>query len=83
MSKDAPLAGRRILMFVGDIYEDLESGIQAAAGGGRAQVVVAGQKADPSIRASMAIRAWSDAAIAEMRASGFRRRGGSRRLHAR
>jgi len=47
MSSDRPLSGKRILTFVGDIYEDLELWypklrlIEAGA-----EVVVAGDKAD-------------------------------------
>ena len=57
---------------------------QAAADRGRgATVVVAGEKAGSKYAGKNGYPCVSDAAIAEMRAADFRRRGRSRRLHAR
>jgi protease I len=67
-----PLAGRRFLMFVEDIYEDLELWypklrlIEAGA-----QVVVAAPKAGQKYAGKHGYPCVSDAAIAEMRAADF------------
>jgi protease I len=72
MSTDRPLAGKRILTFVGDIYEDLELWypklrlIEAGA-----EVVVAGEKAGAKYEGKNGYPCTSDAAIAEMRAADF------------
>ena len=72
MASDRPLAGKNILMFVGDIYEDLELWypklrlIEAGA-----KVVVAGQKAEHSYEGKNGYPCVSDAAIADMKASQF------------
>jgi protease I len=67
-----PLTGRRFLMFVEDIYEDLELWypklrlIEAGA-----EVVVAGPKAGQKYAGKNGYPCVSDAAIAEMRAADF------------
>jgi protease I len=67
-----PLAGKRILTFVGDIYEDLELWypklrlIEAGA-----KVVVAGEKAGHKYEGKNGYPCVSDAAIAEMNAADF------------
>ena len=72
MPSDRPLAGKRILMFVGDIYEDLELWypklrlIEAGAA-----VVVAGEKAEAKYKGKHGYPCVADAAIARMRASDF------------
>ncbi len=72
MSNDLPLAGQRILMFVGDAYEDLELWyprlrlIEAGA-----QVVVAGQRAAQSYAGKNGYPCISDAAIEKVRAADF------------
>ena len=72
MSADQPLAGKRILMFVGDVYEDLELWypklrlIEAGA-----KVTVAGQKAGEKYQGKHGYPCESDAAIVEMRAADF------------
>ena len=72
MTNDRPLAGKSILMFVGDIYEDLELWypklrlIEAGA-----KVVVAGQKADHSYAGKNGYPCVSDAAIDDMKANQF------------
>jgi protease I len=72
MANDRPLAGKSILMFVGDIYEDLELWypklrlIEAGA-----KVVVAGQKAEQSYDGKNGYPCVSDAAIADVKASHF------------
>ena len=69
---DRPLAGKRVLMFVGDIYEDLELWypklrlIEAGA-----EVVVAGAKAQCEYAGKNGYPCVSDAAIAEVRAADF------------
>lgn len=66
------LVGKRILTFVGDIYEDLELWypklrlIEAGA-----QVVVAGEKAGHKYEGKNGYPCVSDAAIAEMNAADF------------
>lgn len=68
----SPLAGRRILMLVGDIYEDLEFWypklrlIEAGA-----EVVAAGEKAGEKYRGKHSYPCESDAAIADMKAADF------------
>ena len=72
MPSDRPLAGNRILMFVGDTYEDLELWypklrlIEAGAA-----VVVAGEKAEAKYTGKNGYPCVADAAIARMRASDF------------
>jgi protease I len=67
-----PLAGMRILTFVGDIYEDLELWypryrlIEAGA-----EVVVAGEKADHKYEGKNGYPCVSTAALLEMRAVDF------------
>ena len=69
---DQPLSGRRILTFVGDIYEDLELWypklrlIEAGA-----EVVVAGEKARHKYAGKNGYPCVSDAAIADMNAADF------------
>jgi protease I len=71
-ASDVPLSGRRVLMFVGDIYEDLELWypklrlIEAGA-----KVVVAGQKADQEYAGKNGYPCVSDEAIARMRVADF------------
>lgn len=72
MSHDQPLAGKRILMFVGDIYEDLELWyprlrLQEAG----ARVVVAGHKAGQTYSGKNGYPCVSDAAYHEMREVDF------------
>jgi protease I len=72
MTTDRPLAGRRILTLVGDIYEDLELWypklrlIEAGA-----EVVVAGEKAGAKYDGKNGYPCVADAAIVEMRAGDF------------
>ncbi len=72
MPADRPLAGKRILTFVGDIYEDLELWypklrmIEAGA-----EVVVAGQKANEKYAGKNGYPCVSDEAIARMRHADF------------
>lgn len=72
MTHDRPLENRRILMFVEDIYEDLELWypklrlIEAGA-----HVVVAGPKADKVYAGKNGYPCRSDAAIADMEAGDF------------
>jgi protease I len=72
MNADRPLANRRILMFVGDMYEDLELWypklrlIEAGA-----TVIVAGEKAETEYAGKNGYPCVSDAAIARMRAGDF------------
>ena len=72
MPTDRPLAGRRILMFVGDVYEDLELWypklrlIEAGA-----EVVVAGEKAGQEYAGKHSYPCVADAAIAPQRASDY------------
>ena len=69
---DRPLASKRVLAFVGDIYEDLELWypkyrmIEAGA-----EVVVAGPEARTHYHGKNGYPCTSDAAIADMRADGF------------
>lgn len=68
----SPLSGRRILTFVGDIYEDLELWypklrlIEAGA-----KVVVAGEKAGEKYSGKNGYPCVADAAISDMRAADF------------
>jgi protease I len=69
---DTPLSGRRILMFVGDIYEDLElwyPKLRLAEAG--AKVIVAGQKAGQEYAGKNGYPCVSDEAIARMRVADF------------
>src|SRR5688572_18284415 len=72
MSSDQPLSDKRILIFVGDIYEDLELWypklrlIEAGA-----EVVVAGQEANVVYAGKNGYPCKSDAAIADMAATDF------------
>jgi protease I len=72
MASDRPLAGKRVLMFVDDIYEDLEVWypklrlIEAGA-----NVTVAGPKAGQKYAGKHGYPCVSDAAIAEMNAKDF------------
>jgi protease I len=72
MSNDQPLAGKRVLIFVGNIYEDLELWypklrlIEAGA-----KIVVAGPKAGEKYEGKHGYPCVSDAAIAEMRSTDF------------
>ena len=67
-----PLAGKKILAFVGDVYEDLELWypklrlIEAGA-----QVVIAGEKAGVSYAGKNGYPCVSDAAICDMRSEDF------------
>lgn len=69
---DRPLAGKRVLCFVGDIYEDLELWypklrlIEAGA-----EVVVAGSEAGQLYAGKHGYPCVSDAAIADMNADDF------------
>jgi protease I len=69
---DRPLAGKRILMFVGDIYEDLEVWypklrlIEAGA-----EVVLAGPEARVTYTGKNGYPCQSDAAISEVDAASF------------
>ena len=72
MAIDRPLNGKRVLTFVGDIYEDLELWypklrlIEAGA-----EVIVAGDKAGGKYAGKNGYPCKSDAAIVEMRAADF------------
>jgi deglycase len=72
MSTHQPLAGRRIMMFVGDVYEDLELWypklrlIEAGA-----KVVVAGEEAGREYAGKHGYPCVSDAAISQVRAADF------------
>ncbi|MES2788851.1 MAG: type 1 glutamine amidotransferase domain-containing protein [Planctomycetota bacterium] len=72
MSDLQPLAGQRVLMFVDDIYEDLELWypklrlIEAGA-----EVVVAGPAADQVYKGKHSYPCKSDARIADMQSSTF------------
>ncbi len=72
MSSNDPLAGKRFLIFVGDIYEDLELWypklrlIEAGAG-----VVVAGEQAGHTFAGKNGYPCVSDAAIIEVKAADF------------
>jgi protease I len=69
---DQPLAGKKILMFVGDVYEDLEVWypklrlIEAGA-----EVVAAGPEAGRTYSGKHGYPCVSDAAIADVRAEDF------------
>ena len=68
----APLSGRRILMFVGDDYEDLElwyPKLRLTEAG--AKVIVAGQKAGQEYAGKNGYPCVSDEAIARMRVADF------------
>lgn len=72
MSSDLPLEGCRVLMLVGDIYEDLELWypklrLQEAG----AEVVVAGPEADADYAGKHGYPCVSDAAIGDVAASDF------------
>src|SRR5438477_11013296 len=72
VSKNLPLAGRRVLMFVGDIYEDLElwyPKLRLIEAGAR--VVVAGPEAGRKYTGKNGYPCISDAVIAQMRAKDF------------
>jgi protease I len=72
MPADRPLAGKKILSFVGDMYEDLELWypklrlIEAGA-----TVVVAGEKAEAMYAGKNGYPCVADAAIGRMRTSDF------------
>lgn len=72
MTSDTPLDGKRVLILVGDVYEDLELWypklrlIEAGA-----SVVVAGPEAGAHYAGKNGYPCTSDAAIAEMVAAGF------------
>jgi protease I len=72
MSTDRPLAGKRVLMFVGDVYEDLELWypklrlIEAGA-----EVVVAGEEARARYAGKHGYPCRSDRALEEVRAADF------------
>lgn len=72
MSDSQPLAGQRVLMFVDDIYEDLELWypklrlIEAGA-----EVVVAGPEAQQTYKGKHSYPCKSDARIADMDAATF------------
>ena len=71
-ASDAPLSGRRVLMFVGDTYEDLElwyPKLRLTEAG--AKVVVAGQKAGREYAGKNGYPCVSDEAIARMRVADF------------
>lgn len=72
MAGDTPLAGQRVLMFVGDIYEDLElwyPKLRLMEAG--AQVTVAGPKADTVYSGKHSYPCRSDASIDEVVADDF------------
>lgn len=69
---DQPLAGRRILTFVGDTYEDLElwyPKLRLMEAG--AEVVVVGEKASRKYAGKNGYPCVSDAAVSEMNAADF------------
>ena len=72
MAAELPLTGKRILIFVGDIYEDLELWypklrlIEAGA-----EVVIAGEKAGTTYAGKHSYPCVADASIADMDASTF------------
>jgi protease I len=69
---DHPLAGKRILMFVGDVYEDLEvwyPKLRLAEAG--AEVVTAGPEAGRTYAGKHGCPCTSDAAISEVRSGDF------------
>ena len=72
MTESLPLAGRRVLILTGDIYEDLELWypklrLQEAG----AMVVVAGPEAGARYQGKNGYPCVADAAIAEMNAVDF------------
>ncbi len=72
MTNNFPLQGKRFLIFVGDIYEDLELWypklrLQEAG----AQVTVAGPQADQEYKGKNGYPCRSDAALHEMHANQF------------
>jgi len=72
MSFDRPLTNRRILTFVGDIYEDLElwyPKLRLMEAG--ASVIVAGEEADREYTGKNGYPCVSDEAIARMRVGDF------------
>lgn len=72
MSQNLPLSGKRILIFVGDIYEDLElwyPKLRLAEAG--AQVVVAGAVAGHVYAGKNGYPCVADAALAKMTADDF------------
>ena len=72
MSLDQPLSGKRILIFVGDVYEDLElwyPKLRLTEAG--AAVVVAGDKARQKYEGKHGYPCVSDATLAEMHAADF------------
>ena len=72
MSKSLPLAGQRVLMFVGDIYEDLElwyPKLRLEEAG--AEVTLAGPEAGAAYDGKHGYPAVSDAAIDDMQAGNF------------
>jgi protease I len=69
---DQPLTGNRLLMFVGDVYEDLElwyPKLRMQEAG--AQVTVAGPEARRTYAGKHGYPCESDAALAEVRAADF------------
>lgn len=69
---DRPLAGKKILMFVGDVYEDLEvwyPKLRLAEAG--AEVVTAGPEAGRTYAGKHGYPCTSDAAIADVKAADF------------
>ena len=79
-----PLTDKRFLMFVDDVYEDLElwyPKLRLIEAGGH--VTVAGPKEGHLYRGKHGYPCTADAAIADMHARRFSRRRDSRRLHAR
>jgi protease I len=69
---DRPLAGKKILMFVGDVYEDLEvwyPKLRLTEAG--AEVVTAGPEAGRTYAGKHGYPCTSDAAIANVRAGDF------------
>ena len=72
MAADSPLAGKRVLTFVGDIYEDLELWypklrlIEAGA-----KVVVAGEESGAKYEGKNGYPCKADAAISQMREADF------------
>jgi protease I len=72
MPTERPLAGKRFLIFVDDIYEDLElwyPKLRLIEAGGA--VIVAGQKAGQNYEGKNGYPCVADAAIAEVRAADF------------
>ena len=72
MSNDRPLAGKRFLFFVGDIYEDLElwyPKLRLSEAGG--EVVVAGPEKNATYAGKNGYPCVSDAAIGDVQAADF------------